>query len=112
MQVIINPGSGPVEGATAADAKYNISAFVGDLGLSDVKVRRKRALDSGGRYGFVLTFDSRKCEITMPGLPLEQVRWMNEPEQDIWDFPRLYVDGSSWVWKFALNSAGGTLRGE
>jgi hypothetical protein len=40
----------------------------------------------------------------MPGLPVEQVRYMGESGQNIWDFPRLYVDDSSWIWEFALSS--------
>jgi hypothetical protein len=30
------------------------------------------------------------------------VRYLGIPGQNIWDFPRLFVDGSSWVWKFAI----------
>ncbi|MET9402659.1 hypothetical protein [Kitasatospora sp. NPDC002965] len=42
----------------------------------------------------------------MPGLSLDQVRWMNEPDQNIWNYPRLFVDGSSWVWWYALGICG------
>jgi hypothetical protein len=34
---------------------------------------------------------------------LEKVRYLDSENQDIFNFPRLYVDGSSWVWKYALN---------
>jgi len=39
----------------------------------------------------------------MPGLPLDLVRYTGENGQNIWNFPRLYLDDSSWVWKFAAN---------
>jgi hypothetical protein len=45
----------------------------------------------------------RSIEIQMPGLPVERVRYMGETGQNIWDFPRLYVDDSSWIWQFALS---------
>jgi len=31
----------------------------------------------------------------MPGLPIDEVHWMRQHDQNIWDFPRLYVGGSS-----------------
>lgn len=39
--------------------------------------------------------------VDMPSLSLEKIRYMGEKTQNIWDFPRLYVNGSSWVWKYA-----------
>ena len=47
--------------------------------------------------------DERTIEIQMPGLPVDRVRFLDEDGQNIWDFPRLYVDDSSWVWKYALS---------
>lgn len=106
MTITINPGSGPVEGATVEQAKANMDAFAADLverGMYVTGLTRREDADHDGRYGYLLTMgDARKLEIDVPGLPLDQVRYMDEPGQDIWDFPRLYVDGSAWTWKFAL----------
>ena len=41
--------------------------------------------------------------VEMPGLPLEQVRYMGHEGQNARDYPRLYVDGASWLWEFAVN---------
>lgn len=113
-QVFINPGTGPVEEATEANAEANINAFIDDLTHNDhdqpngkhLGWTRVPHLDYGaGRYAFQLvTINSfRTCEIQMPGLPLDQVQWT--PGKNPWHFPRLYVDGSSWLWSFALDSA-------
>lgn len=108
MKVIINPGSGPVPDASEAHAATNVTVFGDDLrraGIVVASCSRTPDADYGeGRFAFTLTTDDgRSIEIQMPGLPVEQVRFLGEDGQNIWDFPRLYVDGSSWVWKFALS---------
>lgn len=108
MSITINPGTGPVEGATEENARANIDRFAADLviaGITTTSIERDPDVDSDGRYGYQLTTgDGRALSIDMPGLPLDQVRYVDEPGQDIWDFPRLYVDGSSWVWMFAIRA--------
>lgn len=108
MTVFINPGSGPVAEATEEQAAAAMAVFVLDLsaqGLPVTGAARQPEADYGdGRYAFTLAMaDGRTIEVQMPGLPVEQVRYLGEDGQNIWDFPRLYVDDSSWVWKFALD---------
>lgn len=108
--IVINPGSGPVDQATEEHAAANVEAFGKDLEAREVKVlkiERAKELDYGeGRFAFQMSLSKgeheTKIEVQMPGLPLDKVRFLGEP-QNIWHFPRLYIDGSSWVWKFALN---------
>lgn len=108
--VIINPGSGPVAGATEQHAEASMVEFARDVlrahGYDEIGYARRPAADEDGRFGYRLTCvkagQESTFEIDMPGLPLERVRWLDEPEQNIWHFPRLYVDGNSWVWKFAV----------
>ncbi|NUP52308.1 MAG: hypothetical protein HOW97_34055 [Catenulispora sp.] len=105
--LIINPGSGPVPEATEEHATANMAVLADDLrarGVAvDTFIRRPEADYGDGRYAYVLTVtDHPSAEIQMPGLPTDQVRYLGEEGQNIWDFPRLYVDDSSWVWKFAL----------
>jgi hypothetical protein len=108
MTIIINPGTGPVEGATEENARANMDAFCADLRENDIiatTISRFPDLDSAGRFGYRLgTGDARVLEVEMPGLPLDQVRYVDSDTQSIWDFPRLYVDGDSWVWMFALSA--------
>ncbi|MFF0139708.1 hypothetical protein ACFYRN_25045 [Streptomyces sp. NPDC005227] len=109
MSVIINPGSGPVPEATEAHAAVNVTVFGDDLKRAGIVVTdcaRTPGADYGdGRFAFNLTTeDGRTIAVQMPGLPVERVRWLGEEGQNIWDFPRLYVDDSSWVWQFALSA--------
>jgi hypothetical protein len=57
----------------------------------------------------VLAHDGNKAEVLMPGLLLSQVRYTGDGYQNIWDYPRLYVDGDSWVWKYAIEVILGQL---
>lgn len=101
MRVVVNPGSGPVEGATEEHAQTNIRHFVADCGDGWRAVRCAQD-DHDGRYSFVVYRHNRCHQVDMPGLPLEQVRYTGSEGQSAWDYPRLYVDGGSWLWKFAL----------
>jgi hypothetical protein len=108
MTIIINPGSGPVPDATVEHAAINITVFADDLRRSGIGVdgcTRLPEADYGeGRYAFALAMaDGRTIEIQMPGLPVDRVRYTGAADQNIWDFPRLYVDDGSWVWEFALS---------
>ena len=107
----INPGAGPVVDSTLAEAECDIAAFIADLELGVIKATRCPRLDKGGRFGFTLRLDERTVSVEMPGKPIEQVRYVDSDKQNIWDFPRLYVDGSSWVWKYAVGIAKDTLLG-
>lgn len=113
MTISINPGTGPVAGANAEQAARNMEAFVRDvLAARDTYkhalTHRVEPADYGdGRYAFIVVFrDYAKLqafEIQMPGLPLEQVNFGARENDNAWDFPRLYVDDSSWLWKFAID---------
>ncbi len=102
MKIVVNPGSGPVEGATEEYAQANIQHFIADCG-DGWRATRCVQDDCNGRYSFVLWRGNRCHQVDMPGLPLDRVRYMSGPFQRIGDFPRLYVDGGSWIWKFALS---------
>ena len=103
MQFVINPGTEPVDDATEAHAIENIRHFVTDLGgdtpQRDIKWIRIPEQDGGddGRYAFLIWMGNQCHEIDMPGCPLEVVR-QSRP----WYSPRLYIDGSSWLWGFGL----------
>lgn len=59
--------------------------------------RDATADDRQGRYGFVFRAGERRCSVDVPGCRREDL-----------DFrpghlpPRLYVDGNSWCWDFAI----------
>lgn len=111
---VVNPGTGPCPGATEANAATNVVQLIVDAGLDpdEVGVERHPEGDDEGRFSFLLTLGGYQSEVDMPGWPLEQVRWLDHDSGNIWNFPRLYVDGGSWVWKFATGFVGADLRGE
>ena len=103
MRIFINPGSGPVDNSTEQHAIENMRHFITDHQLSGLNFVRLPQSDYGeGRYAFLLYKGTRCHEIQMPGVPLNMVRFMDDKNQNIWDFPRLYVDGGSWVWQYAI----------
>lgn len=109
MSIIINPGTGPVADANEPQARANMDAFCDELLKAGVVVAGIAPLhddhDGDGRFAYRLdTADGRRLDILMPGIPTEQVRYTGADGQNIWDFPRLYVDGSSWVWMFAIKA--------
>jgi hypothetical protein len=104
VSVAINPGSGPVEKSTEDHALENIKHLINDIKIEGIKFIRLPDDDYGdGRFAFLLWRYNHCHEVQMPGIPLSQVRFMKEEGQNIWDFPRLYVDDSSWIWCIALN---------
>ena len=111
-RVFINPGAGPVTDANIDHALRNIEHFIKDIGIAGVEWEHNEALTADGRYGLTLTApNGSMCQIEMPGRELSGVRFTGEANQNIWHFPRLYVDGNSWVWQYAVSQARETLTG-
>lgn len=104
MEIFINNGSGKVKEGTWEQAYINIKQFTKDCEIAMHIKSSEFEPNEDGRYLFVLSADEYNyvTEIEMPALPLENVRFMKEEGQNILDFPRLYVDGSSWVWLYGI----------
>lgn len=108
---IINPGSGPIarnpkRPRSVASATANMRALLRDCGIPKARFKLiGKAVDPwDGRYTFEVRLGRLTCSVDMPAIRLDAVRWMDLPGQDIWQFPRLYVDGNSWVWKYAVGA--------
>jgi hypothetical protein len=105
MVIDLSPGLKSMEGAKELYANQNIAHLLEDANLKGVAYRRDPSSDDGdGRFAYHLSCGEKEIKIDMPGLPLEQVRYVDGEDQNVLDFPRLYVDGSSWFWKFAVDS--------
>ncbi len=115
--------------ATREQADVCIARFITDLGLDAVtsefvKVCREAKMvgnwpdvefvegDPDGRFEYLLRRGEWSCSVEMPGLDLDKVRYVDSETQNIWDFPRLYVAESSWVWCFGVNVATSILSGQ
>lgn len=104
MKYAINPGTGPTPDGTKEQSEINIQQFIKDTGAKDVEYRFLHSKENGRHVYKIWDKDKANIhDIEMPAIPLEQVRYMG-PGQDIWQFPRLYVDGSSWVWLYAIDA--------
>lgn len=104
--IFINPGTGAVVGANEENAFNNMRVFIADSPIAnELYFRRAPRLDYGeGRFAFLVIRNGNYntvIEVQMPGWKLSDVRYLGE-NQDPWDFPRLYIDGSSWLWKYAI----------
>lgn len=102
--ISINPGSGPVNGELSWENAYeNIKQYIKDCEIPLHIVKSNHVPDEG-RYLFVLRNDEYdfETEVEMPGLPLEKVCYVRAEGQNILEFPRLYVDGGSWIWNCSL----------
>jgi hypothetical protein len=109
MTIVVNPGTGSCEDATEELATIAMKQFVVDAKLDSFKRGDPRHDTADGRFSFVaFRTDKRgrhqKITVDMPGWPLDRVRYLGPP-QNIWDFPRLYVNGGSWVWCYGVSSA-------
>jgi hypothetical protein len=104
---ILNPGTGPVLAADVANAEANMEKLVADVAIDGLTISRLPEGDSEGRFSFIIadaaSLNGSECEVDMPGWSLERVRYMGDEGQNIFDFPRLYVGGSSWVWVYAID---------
>ena len=109
--MIVNPGTSPMRDTSPKLAKAGIAQFVKDLHMEDLKIKRDKKGDNDGWYGFMLKSEHAKVSVLMPGLPMSAMRWMPGDKESAWVFQRLYVDGGSWLWKFALEIAGEGLSG-
>lgn len=109
--IIINPGTGPVSDASLRQAETNMPELLLDAGIEGATIERRPDQDDGeGRFSFLVALDDRQAEVDMPGLPLGRVRYQGTEDQNIFDFPRLYVDGSSWVWPYAVSQVAEALN--
>lgn len=101
--VFVNPGTGPVNGATEKNAIANMHQFISDSVLEGMTWKRTPEDDYGdGRFSFKVKWQGKIIDIQMPGWELERVRWIQGEGNNVWDYPRLYVDHGSWIWDIAI----------
>jgi hypothetical protein len=109
--VVINPGSGPVDGGSYEQAHANALELAREANVDpdnaccEWRVHvASTAPEEDGRFAFELQNHGgdQRVDVLMPGLPLERVRFA--AGQNPFAFPRIYVDGNSWLWPFAVRT--------
>ena len=119
MTVIINPGTGPIPDATLTQAFLCAEQLVADIAdkevrpsaqpfVSGAKYSRAPFRDADGRYGFTFRAGDFSAVVDIPGIPVDRVRYLKLDGQNIWNYPRLYINESSFVWYYVV----GLLRAE
>ena len=103
--VLLNPGTGDARDygrVSGAWAYSNAKRFAVEVDADSVIKLRGQPDD--GRWPFALVFGRRRVALDMPGCSLARVRYVDPLMQNIWFFPRLYVDGHSLTWLYARSA--------
>lgn len=108
MAIFINPGTEAKDGHKADNAvivaKELAKIFRKDY--PNLKLKRDTSRDDNdGWYGFTLVNGGTTIEVDIPGDDPEEVM-KGEP----WVSRRLYVDGSSWLWGYAIGIVSDRLK--
>ena len=97
MEIIINPGTEPRANTTEKNAIKVAKMICEDLEIKETHFNRNKENDSPGYYGFLFTGAGGEITVDIPGIEPETVT-KGVP----FESPRLYVDGSSWLYGLAL----------
>lgn len=94
----MSPGIGNVRGATRKLALEAFELFAREVGASKYETKKKLADD--GRLDGTLWVGRRKVTLCMPGVSMAVLQ-----SEDVFVQPRLFVNGNSYYWNFALDVA-------
>jgi hypothetical protein len=109
----LNPGSGPISRrVTMKQALVNMKHLIKDAEVPNATFESdKNADEDDGRFDFVVRLGKKKVFVSIPGLPLKDVRFDPNNKNCLF-YPRLYINGSSWYWKYAVSQVHFTLTGD
>lgn len=88
-----------IEGRDRLEASKNMRALLKDAGAPEATISRDSDWDNGDYRAYVVRLRGHEVVVDMPDLPLDRVRYAKS--QSIIGFPRLYIEGSSWLWEYA-----------
>jgi len=104
---IINPGTESQKNTTLENALESAKRFVKDLDLPGLKLKRfKENDDCNGWFGFKLILEDNEVELDIPGVNPD-VFVKGIPFKS----PRCYINGSSWLYNYAISVAQEELTG-
>lgn len=98
MNIIINPGTESLTTHSEKNAIIIAQTICKDLEIPEKHFKRNPERDNDGYYGFVFMGKGGKIDVDIPGINPETVI-KGKP----FESPRLYVDGSSWLYGYALD---------
>jgi hypothetical protein len=102
-ETIINPD--PELAAT------NVDAFIDDLCVLGgvIKVAIPEQNMGNGWYAFLLWYGNNCAVVQMPGVTLNDVRFLKNPGIDVYDYPRLFLNNAPYHWVSSVFRAGTIL---
>jgi hypothetical protein len=92
-----NPGTGMIERSSEAAAAVAAELLRAEAACDSC---RMVGHDGSGRFDFVFLKNGQAVTVSIPGVPLEHLRF--ESGLNPFDFRRIYVDGNSWLWPYAV----------
>ncbi len=98
IKIIVNPGTEPVKNHSKENAEIAAGYFLEDLAIDGFEYEATGEVSGDGWYKFVFQKDNFKVDVSFPGSDPEITR-----KGKSWVSPRIYVNGSSWLWGFGLN---------
>lgn len=105
--ITINPGTEAVDNPSLEEATKSAKEFARRLDLPNLKLIRDSENDDDGFFGFKLKLYSKEVKIQIPGEKSETFL-----ESKPFKSRRCYVNGSSWLFGYGLESARDKLMGE
>lgn len=97
--IIINPGTEKQSNTTEENAINVAQTIIEDTGINGLTYTRGATeKDSGGWYNFIFSLGGKDLEVDIPGVD-PKVTTAGTPFYS----PRLYVDGSSWLYDFGIS---------
>lgn len=86
--------------STMEHAYCNMEALLAEAGLPILYSRDMTTNEDDGRFAFAVPMGRHREDATvcMPGIPLATLKSRSALP------PRLYVNGSSWMWEFAVST--------
>lgn len=100
--IVINPGTEPITGASRKNALKAAEYFMEDLGYKGFSFKLiEEHGNEQGWFDFKFKKNDFSLTVSFPGSDPEITR-LGKP----WESPRIYVEGSSWLWGYGLDIFG------
>ena len=102
--VVINPGTGHIQGAQERWAHSNLRALLREAAPEARMTRRSEGEEdgSGGRWLFEVTQGNKSVLVHSPGCPRSHCVFPPTAPDVLLPY-RFYVDGNSWMWPYAVS---------
>ena len=109
VQWVATPAGRYTTGVRSIAARA-IAWFIEDLDLGDITAEFVH--EHRGLFHYTLTLGDATINVVMPGRPLEEIRWIDLPDQGRWPgWPSVIVDGRGRPWLMAVRDATSALSG-